>query len=169
MSTVYRHYTLRCEMQSFVNCCCFHITTSPNSVEKPWTELCLDSSIPASYSVLVFNSISQFKTKPFEGLWDKCNVKAATIIMRSKDSPSVEINWESKYWREQTDSRKCCYMGLEQTTFWGALQYLLLSKLYSAAQELTIMHSEWVRRKGEYSWEWQCRSLWEKNFTGLSI
>jgi hypothetical protein len=54
-------------------------------------------------------------------------------------------------------------MELEQTTFWGALQYLLLSKIYNAAQKLTIMHTAWVRRKGEYSWGWQGRSFEEKS------
>jgi hypothetical protein len=68
MSTVYRHCTIRCVLQLLATHCCLLITTSPNSVEKPQTALCLDASILASYSVLVFNSISQFKTKHVEGV-----------------------------------------------------------------------------------------------------
>jgi len=151
MSTVYRHCTTCCMLHLFVTRCCLRTNTrtSPSSVENPWAALCVDTSILASYSVLVFNSILQFKTKQVEGTWDKCNVKAATEIMRSKDNPSVEINWESEYWREQRDSRKCCYMGLEHN-FLRRFTDLLWSKIYNAAQELTIMHTEWVRRKGEY-------------------
>jgi len=111
MPAVYRYCTVRCVLQLLVTRCCLPITTSPNSVVKPWTVLSWNFNSCFLFHAGIYNSISQFKTKQIEGIWDKCNVKAVTVFVKSKDNPSVQVNWESKHWKEQTDSRQMLLNG----------------------------------------------------------